>query len=218
MKLINTIEMNPLRHFKEEVGLPEIDDYPNYKEWFIKWKEVVSRLNFNFETIEKESYLVDIETIDDETLKMIVEAKIEDMESEESEEDVFVMPFDGGIVLKMENEILIQPNCCGDISNIEDWKSIFKNPSSEWRDIWIGHPWVLYKTENGKVCFSEYTESNIEDIENIEIVAKVDESELKAELEKVIRHQINFKNRILSILKMMNYKYPEKVSQQLAGI
>jgi hypothetical protein len=216
MKLINTIEISPLRYSKEEFELPEISDYPDHEEWFIKWKGAVSQLNFK--TIEKGSYLVDIETIDDETLKMIVEAKIEDMESEESEEDVFVMPFDGGIVLKIENDILIQPSCCCDISNIEDWKNIFKNPSSEWRDIWIGHPWVLYKTENGKVCFSEYTESNIEDIENIKIVAKVDESELKAELEKVIQHQINFKNRILSILKMMNYKYPEKVSQQLAGI
>ncbi|UKB78892.1 hypothetical protein [Chryseobacterium sp. MEBOG07] len=218
MKLINTIEISPLRYVKEEVGLPEISDYPNHEEWFTKWKEAVSQLNFNFETIEKGSYLVDIKTIDDETLKMIVEAKIEDMESEESEEDVFVMAFDGGIVLKIENDILIQPNCCGDISNIEDWKNIFKNPSSEWKDIWIGHPWVLYKTENGKVCFSEYTESNIEDIENIKIVAEVDESELKVELEKVIQHQINFKNRILSILKIMNYQFPEKVSEQLAGI
>ncbi|MGH1519976.1 hypothetical protein [Chryseobacterium sp. JK1] len=64
MKLINTIEISPLRYSKEEFELPEISDYPNPEEWFTKWEEVVSQLNFNFETIEKRSYLVNIETID----------------------------------------------------------------------------------------------------------------------------------------------------------
>ena len=80
MKLINTIEISPLRYSREEA---------------------VSQLNFNFEAIEKGSYLTDIETINDENLKMIVEAKMEDTGPEESEEDVYVMAFDGGIVLKI---------------------------------------------------------------------------------------------------------------------
>ena len=84
--------------------------------------------------------------------------------------------------------------------------------------LWIGHPWVFYKRENGKVFFSEYTESNGEDVENIKIVAEVEESELKTELEKVITQQVNLKSRILSVLKTMNCKYPEKISKQLAGI
>ncbi|MDW9382295.1 hypothetical protein [Chryseobacterium sp. JV558] len=218
MKLINTIEISPLRYSKEEFELPEISDYPDHEEWFAKWEEAVSQLNFNFEAIEKGSYLTDIETIDDENLKMIVETKMEDTGPDESEEDRYVMAFDGGIVLKIEDKILIQPNCCGDISNIEDWKNIFNTPSSEWKDLWIGHPWVFYKRENGKICFSEYTESNIEDVENIKIVAEVEESELKAELEKVIMQQINLKNRIVSVLKTLNCKYPEKISKQLAGI
>ncbi|MDR4951912.1 hypothetical protein REB14_06920 [Chryseobacterium sp. ES2] len=218
MKLINTIEISPLRYAKEEFELPESSDYPDPEEWYTKWEEVASRLNFNFKTIQKGSYLVNIEDIDDDNLEMIVEAKMEDMESDESEEDICIMAFDGGIVLKIEDEILIQPSCCGDISNIEDWRNIFKIPSSEWKSLWIGHPWVFYKWENGKVCFSEYTESNVEDVENIKIVAEVEESELKAELEKVVMQQINLKNRIMSVLKTLNCKYPEKISKQLAGI
>lgn len=218
MKLINTIEISPLRYSKEEFELPEISDYPDPEKWFTKWEEAVSQLNFNFETIEKGSSLVDIETIDDENLIMIVETTMEDMESDKSEEDIDIMAFDGGIVLKIEDKILIQPNCCGDISNIEDWENIFKTPTSEWRMLWIGHPWVFCKRENGKVFFSEYTESNVEDVENIKIVAEVEESELKTELEKVIIQQVNLKSRILSVLKKMNYKYPEKISKQLAGI
>ncbi|WP_126653607.1 hypothetical protein [Chryseobacterium aureum] len=218
MKLITTIEISPLRYAKDEFELPEISDYPDPEEWFTKWEEAISQLNFNFEIIEKGSSLVDIETIDDENLKMIVEAQMEDTEQDQSEEDMYVMAFDGGIVLKIEDKILIQPNCCGDISNIEDWKNIFKTSSSEWKALWIGHPWVFYKRENEKVCFSEYTESNVEDVENIKIVAEVGEAELKAELEKVVMQQINLKNRIISVLKILNCKYPEKISKQLAGI
>ncbi|WP_300685714.1 hypothetical protein [Chryseobacterium sp.] len=216
--LINTIEVSPLIYAKEEYELPSIADYPNPEKWYMKWEELASKLNFNFKPVKQGSYLVDIETIDDENLQMILEFKLDKIDFDDPEEVDFVMAFDGGVVLKEDDQIPIQPNCCGDMSDIQNWQDIFENHTSAWTMLWIGHPWVLYKRENGKISFSEYTESGMDDLGDIKIVAEVDECELKTELEKVIQHQINFKNRILSILKMMNYKFPEKVSKQLAGI
>ena len=217
MKLINTIEINPLQYSKEEFELPEVSEYPDPEEWFMKWEELASKLNFNFNCIEKGSHLVDIETIVDENLQIIVDAKVKDIE-EDTEEGDFVMAFDGGITLKTDNEIVIRPTCCGDMSNTENWQNIFKNQSLEWTELWIGHPWVLYRKENGKISFSEYTEKNSSEPENIKILVEVDEAELKAELEKVIEYQINFKNRIAEMLKKMNIKNAERMAQLMAGV
>ncbi|NIF07147.1 hypothetical protein F3J23_17120 [Chryseobacterium sp. Tr-659] len=218
MKLINTIEISPLQYSKEDFELPEISDYPDPDDWFTKWEEAVSKLNFNFTTIEKGSCLVDIETIDDDNLQMILEVKLEDMDWNDPEVSDYVLAFDGGIALKINDKIPVHPNCCTDLSDIVNWRNIFTNPSSKWMQIWIGHPWVYSKRENGKVSFSEHTESEIEDFENIKIILEVDEAELRTELEKMMEQQINFKNRITAILKKKKIKNAEEISSLLAGV
>ena len=216
MKLINTIEVSPLKYSKKEYELPEISDYSDHNEWYRKWEETVSKLDLGFHTIQEDSYLVDIETIDDENLQMILEASLQEIDLEEFEDQIIA--FNGGIVLKKDNQVLITPTCCGDIRNITEWERIFDNKSSNWSEIWIGHPWIFYKKENQKIYFSDYSELNIKEISDIKPIFEVDESELKIEFEKVKQHQINFKNRISKILKKMNFENAEKISELMTGI
>ncbi|MCS4305511.1 hypothetical protein [Chryseobacterium sp. BIGb0232] len=218
IELINTIEINPFKYCKEDIQLPTVTEYPDPEEWFMKWEEMACQLKINFNTIKKGSYLADIEAIDDEGLQTIIDVRLSEVEFDDPGEEVFLLSFDGGIVLKKDGEILIEPSCCGDLSNIEDWQKIFDSPSSEWKDLWIGHPWVLYKRENGTISFSEYTEDNIDDIKNIKIRFEVDESALKAELEKVRQQQIHFKNRISGIVMKKNIDSAERLSQLMSGI
>ncbi|AZA92418.1 Uncharacterised protein [Chryseobacterium nakagawai] len=218
IELINTIEINPLKYSKEDFELLQIADYPDSEELFLKWKETASRLTFNFNEIQKGSNLVDIKTIDDESLHIIVAAKLSEVEFDDPDENGFVLSFDGGIVLKKEDEVLIQPSCCGDIENVENWQKVADHQSAGWAEMWIGYPWVLYKRENGIISFSDYTETNFTTIENVRIRFEVEESEFTNELEKVIQHQIRFKNRILDILKKMNINNAEKISKHMSGI
>lgn len=218
MKLINTIEISPLRYAKEEFELPEISDYPDPEEWYTKWEEVASRLNFNFKTIQKGSYLVDIEDIDDDNLELIVQARLKDIDFDDPEVLDHILALDGGIVLMMDDEIKIAPNCCSDIGNSDEWQRIFQKESSDWSDLWIGHPWIFYKKENGKIKFSDYSDENLQDFKDIKAIFEVDEYQLKTEFEKVMQQQINFKNRILEILRKMEINEAEKISELLAGI
>lgn len=80
IKLINVIEISPLLYAKDDYELPETSDDPDPEEWFSRWEEAASQLNFNFKIIEKGSYLADIETIDDENLQMILEERLKDFE------------------------------------------------------------------------------------------------------------------------------------------
>lgn len=218
IELINTIEINPFKYSTEEIELPSFSEYPVPEEWFMKWEETACRLNINFNTIRKGSYLADIEVIDDESLQTVIEVRLSEVDLNDPDEEIYFLPFDGGIVLKKDGEILIEPSCCGDMSNIENWQRIFEDQSSEWKDLWIGHPWVLYKRENGIISFSQYTENDIENIGNIQIRFEVEESALKAELEKVKQQQIHFKNRISGILTKKTGDNAEKLSQLMSGI
>lgn len=215
--LINVIEISPLLYTKDDFELPESSDYPDPEEWHFNWEEAASKLNFNFKTIEKGSHVADIETIDDENLQMILKARLEDME-DDPEEGIFTLAFDGGIALEKDSKIYIQPMCCGDMSDLKNWQDLLANSSREWKTLWIGHPWVLYRKENGKISFSEYTESNEIDPEKIKILVEVEESELKAEVEKAVQRQINFKNRVLIMLKKINAKNPERMAELLTGM
>lgn len=216
MKLINAIEIPPLRYPKETHELPEISDYPDPDEWFRKWEGAVSKLNLDFHAIQKDSYLVDIEAIDDENLQIILEKNLEEIDLEKFEEEVSI--FDGGIVLTENDKILIEPRCCGDMGNINEWQRMLDDKTSDWSDLWIGHPWVFYRKQNGKVQFSDYSDLGLSEFVDIKAIFEIDESQLKIELEKVKQHQRNFKNRISNILKEMNVKNVEKISKLMTGI
>ncbi len=106
-ELINTIEINPLKYSKEDFELPGIADYPDPEEWFLKYTETASRLTLNCNEIRKGSNLVNIENIDDESLQMIVAAKLTEVEFNAPEERGFVLSFDGGIVVKKRMRFLL---------------------------------------------------------------------------------------------------------------
>lgn len=216
MELINVIEISPLKYSKEEYELPEVSDPPNSEEWYKQWVKAVSTIDLDFDTIDKESYFVDIETIDNENLKIILEVDLQEIDLDDFEDQI--MPFDGGIVLKKDHKILIKPTCCGDIGNVKEWQRIFENKTSDWSEIWIGHPWIFYRRENGKIQFSDYSDLNLKEFIDIKPIFEIDESELKIELEKAKQHQIKFKNKITEVLKKMNIESAEKISELMIGM
>ncbi len=73
----------------------------------LKYTETASRLTLNCNEIRKGSNLVNIENIDDESLQMIVAAKLTEVEFNAPEERGFVLSFDGGIVVKKRMRFLL---------------------------------------------------------------------------------------------------------------
>ncbi|MDV7698992.1 hypothetical protein N6B72_18895 [Chryseobacterium soli] len=216
IQLFNVIEISPLKYSKEEYGLPEVSDLPNPEEWYKQWIKAVSTIDLDFHTIDGESYFVDIETIDDRNLKIILEVDLQGIDLDDFKDQI--MPFDGGIVLKENDKILIKPTCCGDIGNIKEWQRILENESKEWSDLWIGHPFVFYKKDNGKIQFSDYSDLNLNEFLDIKPIFEIDESNLRIEFEKVKQQQIKFKIKISEILKKMKIDDSERISELMTGV
>lgn len=216
MKLINVIEIYPLKYSREESELPDSSDFPDSDIWYREWEKAVSRLNFNFSPIDKDTYFIDIEMIDDENLEIILEVNLKEINPEETED--MMTAFDGGIVLIEEDKTWVLPTCCGDIGNIKEWKKILEDKTEEWNELWIGHPWIFYKKVKGKIQLSGYSDISIKDSKNIQTLIEVDELKLKTELEKAEKQQINFKNRISKILENLEIKNFDRISEILTGM
>ncbi|WP_336732143.1 hypothetical protein [Chryseobacterium sp. VD8] len=199
IKLFNVIEINPFKYSQEDYEIPELSDSSSSEERNDRWQKAISTLDLNLKLIEEDSYFVDIETIDDENLKIILKIVFDDRDIDIEEEN-YLMLFDGGILLKKDNELLLEPQCCADLEDIKNWEYIFENSSSDWSQLWIGHPWIFYKKENGKIQFSDYTEDLLNKWENRQSVFEVDELDLQIEISKIKERQIHFNNRVIKLL------------------
>lgn len=47
-----------------------------------------------------------------------------------------------GLVLRMDGAEKLAPNCCSDLSGLQDLRECLDSTDDSWRQIWIGHPWV----------------------------------------------------------------------------
>lgn len=66
----------------------------------------------------------------------------------------------GGWALYDGDELVIAPQCCGDLSDLHDWKRVLLTASSDWDMLWIGHPWLQARTDEGHLLLEETQESN----------------------------------------------------------
>lgn len=197
IQLFNVIEIDPFRYSKEEYEIPELSSSPTSKENNERWRKAISTLDLNLKPIQEGSYFVDIETIDDENLKIILKVIFENVEIDGTD---FLSSFNGGLILMKNDDVLIEPTCCSDLENLKNWQYIFENDSAEWSELWIGHPWIFYKKENGKIQFSDYTEDMLSELESIQSVFEVDEVDLQIEINKMKERQIHFNNRVIKLL------------------
>jgi hypothetical protein len=216
MELINTIEISPYDYVKGEYESPEGSRSESADEWNQFWLKCISDQHLgNLKAIKKGSYLVDINLINGNELEEIIKKELEDVELDFFEDQIGRLS--GGIVIKDDNVFCIEPQCCGDIEGTKEWEDIFAAQSYCWNQLWVGHPWIFYKRNNGMVEFSDYTELSLEEFKEIKSVFKVSEVELKHQIEKIRKEQNEFELKILKILNKMEIPNAERISKLMTG-
>ena len=216
MELINTVEISPYDFANKEYEYPNGSSKDLPDEWNKFWRKCLADKNLeNLKAIRKGSYLVDIETIGNNELEEIIKNELEEVDLADYEEQVGQIC--GGIVIKIENQFIIEPSCCGDIGNIQEWNSIFEEESKSWRQLWIGHPWIFYRKLNDQIEFSDYYEANFEDIKEIKSVLKISSDKLKEELESINKKQIIFENKIQKVLEEMEIQNSKQIAKLMTG-
>ncbi len=62
---------------------------------------------------------------------------------------------DGGLALLAGGEVLVEPTCCSDLGNFAGWREAAGYRGSKWQMLWIGHPWLSIRYEDGLLILSE---------------------------------------------------------------
>jgi hypothetical protein len=62
--------------------------------------------------------------------------------------------FSGGVILRSGDDVLIEPTCCSDLSNVASWSAAAAWRGDDWSRVWIGHPWISARFDNGWIVLS----------------------------------------------------------------
>lgn len=216
MKLLNTIEIEPWDYAKNEYESPSVSIAENPKEWSNFWYKCISDSDLqSLQPIELGSYLVDINKIGEVELKTILQKTIKDIDLSDFQEGV--RRIFGGIVIVENDKVIIEPTCCGDMSDIQNWEEIEKSESNKWTQLWIGHPWVFYKRTGNYIVISDYTDYSLEDFKNISEKYKFSEQKLLSEIKSSRNRQIEFENRIRKVLLELDIKNANEIAKIMTG-
>lgn len=98
---------------------------------------------------------------DPETMEKILRLRTRDVGSIEAVTDVDEAPIlVGGLALLSGGEVLVAPTCCSDLGNLSEWRAAAGYGESDWRMLWIGHPWLSVRYEGRLLVISEKHESD----------------------------------------------------------
>lgn len=109
------------------------------------------------------------------------------------------MPLYGGVYIKVGDKH-IDSNCCGDISNIENWRNLLTANNTAWESLWIGHPEIGYKFDTENIYLSDYIEAPKE----IETKFKFNRNEFLELLKIKLKLFDSFKEHTYKVIDNMN--------------
>lgn len=214
--LINTIEIEPFHFTQNEYVSPKKSKKESPLEWQDYWYRCITDSGLqNLNPVESGSYFVDINTIGDTELKIIIQHELQNIDLAEFEDQTGCMI--GGIIIIKDGKIILNPNCCGDLSDLDNWEVIPQKEINKWEHLWLGHPWIFYKRTGKNVEFSEYTDLNLIDFHNISPKHIIPEHLLVSQLNQMRLIQNTFEQRVSKILLELDIEHHNKIAKLLTG-
>ncbi|MTI25727.1 hypothetical protein E1163_12295 [Fulvivirga kasyanovii] len=151
-------------------------------------------------------FFIEVSKISDRNLEIILKGQLENEKVED------ICPLDGGLVIFVDDVPVVQPQCCSSLSDYQNWIDVINETSSEWKEVWIGHPMIYLRILNNKLQFSELTEDSVP---KERVVNEFDFSLFQRELKRAIEEIEDFKKRVEKILERLDYNPVEKISYAL---
>lgn len=217
MKLTCVIELLPFAYAKEEHKSPLGNAIEFPKEWNTYWHNSISDSGLgNLKAVREGCFLVDIEELTTENLAVIVQKELEDIELEEYEDQI--SKISGGLIISEGEEFYLEPMCCGDLDSLNEWEAIIGSEENVWHQLWIGHPWVYYRRENGRVTFSDYIEHTGDTPVGLQGKFSISEEEFINQLESIRTVLSIFSNKIEQVLHSLTIPNASDIARLLAGV
>ena len=214
------VEMSPWRaeggqEIMDKLTIPEMRDSSKYEKATLK----VFKINGmqNVQSLDKyAASAIKIGELEDHDLGVLVKMELYDGEIEKEGIDN-LSAFEGGLVLEMSDQKAITNQCCGRISDYQNWLKFIDKAPKDWEEIWIGHPWVYGRIRAGIIQLSAYLDETKPPPKDEESAVKFqfELADFKAKLEKIVSEIQQIKIRIKNILEVENNRYAEEIPEIL---
>lgn len=132
------------------------------------WKEVLTTNGLAaVEPIQKGMFHVKPQDMDDESLAAFIRHNLVDIsayrcsveptaESEETRDEITPTSFEGGVIMRSGDQLIMTPQCCVSLQDHKEWSRIQRSESFE--RIWLGHPWIYYTNRGDDIFFTRLIE------------------------------------------------------------
>lgn len=138
-----------------------------------------------------------VESFRGQRLDWLINQHVSDYILEQPEE---ICPFSGGYILSNDSGTLLNPQCCGDLSDVMWWKHLCYSKESVY---YKGHPCPVLTFANGFITFTCQ-----EDLEPFDLLTKprfsVEQSALISAYERMLPVLLSFKQRISQALDQLD--------------
>lgn len=118
-----------------------------------------------------------------------------------------MIAFSGGYVLKVHKQDVLFPQCCGDLADIQSWKSLLVNDEI---DFWIGHPSPSVIHKDKSIVF-DLEHPNVEETflySPEKKVFEIQQSDLKVAIANAEKELATFASRLIIINEQQQYNIP----------
>ena len=157
--LTPVVEFEPGAYSKGERAPPSVGSSQDPGAWDVYWRDCLGDAGISdLEPIAKGSWLVPVERlVGDRVLDMLLRVALDGV-SEWCPD--LVGSIAGGYVLSTAGERL-EPGCCGDLSNLADWRAVAEQYSDDWTMVWIGHPWTHASAQSDVITILRASEDDV---------------------------------------------------------
>lgn len=201
MRLIPTVDIEPGRYATGSRPCPE-SDAPDavWDSWFLAC--LADAGIHELRPIRPRSWLVPAEQlVDPRTIEQIVTVQFDSSLAQVATDPESWRALQGGYVLQKGAELLVEPGCCGDLSNLCEWRRAAGALEESWADLWIGHPWRSTRRLGSRIEISQAHE-NSQGGEKQPLVVEwqVDAAELTQAVDAACRELVVLADRIRPVV------------------
>jgi hypothetical protein len=152
--LVPVLEMTAGTYSTRERPLPEGSGLENPAGWLQWWKESLADSGITgLVPMPTGHSLVALSQLTPEVISVILRRELADTNWILDE----LTALSGGYVLQLGSTSL-PPSCCGDLSNLHEWRTAAEHTSEAWQMLWIGHPWSHVRATGSLLHLAEPSE------------------------------------------------------------
>jgi hypothetical protein len=217
ISLVPVIELAPASFATQDRSLPSAQEKEGWDERYCYWRDALADSGvMGLQPIRSGSWHVPTkEFTDPTTLRNVLVAILRQEGIDYLSDPASIPVFEGGLALcGSGGEVLVEPTCCSDLANLSDWRLAANHRGSEWRMVWIGHPWLSVRFEEPWLVLSQPHES-----ENPEEGWAFRPELLERALAAAEAELDLFAGRLAAVLPLLgNVENPGGVARRLAGL